>query len=271
MGVLGPLARSAADLQLALDVISGPEPGEEKWTVTLPPARGRTLEDLKVAMLPPLDAAPIDDCVGTAMDLVAETIARAGASPEVVGPDLDWPAMIETYRTLLAIMVFDQLTPEARDKLASDLEAAGDEFERGTIAGLRLAALDFADVLIQREHVRRAWAAFFDDWDVVVAPITLGPPFEHTDAPWSERSIVVNGQHIPYGRQVVPAAVATLPGLPATAFPVTRTTVNGVELPIGLQVIGPYLEDRTPIRFAALVERELGGFVPPPGYEHVGH
>jgi amidase len=57
--------------------------------------------------------------------------------------------------------------------------------------------------------------------------------------------------------------VATLPGLPATAFPCGR---NRDGLPIGLQAIGPYLEDRTPIRFAQLLEREMGGFAAPPGY-----
>lgn len=58
-------------------------------------------------------------------------------------------------------------------------------------------------------------------------------------------------------------ALATLPGHPATAFAVGLT---GGGLPIGLQAIGPYLEDRTPLRFAALVAREWGGFTPPPGY-----
>jgi amidase len=37
-------------------------------------------------------------------------------------------------------------------------------------------------------------------------------------------------------------------------------------LPIGAQIVGPYLEDRTLLMFAALMEREFGGFVPPPGY-----
>ena len=64
----------------------------------------------------------------------------------------------------------------------------------------------------------------------------------------------------------MPAAIATLPGLPATALPVTRTTIDDVESPIGVQAIGPYLEDRTPIRFAAMMERELGGFVAPERY-----
>lgn len=55
-------------------------------------------------------------------------------------------------------------------------------------------------------------------------------------------------------------------GQPATAFPVGLTPAG---LPIGLQAIGPYLEDRTSIRFAALIERECGGYHRPPGYAEV--
>ena len=51
------------------------------------------------------------------------------------------------------------------------------------------------------------------------------------------------------------------PGLPATAFPIGR---SGHGLPVGVQAIGPFLEDRTPIAFAALLEREFGGSAPPP-------
>ena len=54
--------------------------------------------------------------------------------------------------------------------------------------------------------------------------------------------------------------MATLANLPATAFPIGQTRAG---LPIGAQVIGPYLEDLTSIGFAGLVEREFGGFVPP--------
>lgn len=59
-------------------------------------------------------------------------------------------------------------------------------------------------------------------------------------------------------------SVATLAGQPATAFPVGRSSEG---LPIGLQAIGPYLEDLTPIRFAALSAREIGGFTNPEGYD----
>ena len=55
--------------------------------------------------------------------------------------------------------------------------------------------------------------------------------------------------------------MATLTGLPATVAPIGRSDSG---LPIGLQMIGGYLEDRTTIAFAGLIEREFGGFVPPP-------
>jgi amidase len=66
---------------------------------------------------------------------------------------------------------------------------------------------------------------------------------------------------VPYNDQSVWAGIATLNGLPATTAPIGRTESG---LPIGVQIIGRYLEDRTTIAFAGLVEREFGGFTPPP-------
>jgi amidase len=57
--------------------------------------------------------------------------------------------------------------------------------------------------------------------------------------------------------------VATVPGLPATAAPIGLSQEG---LPIGVQIIGPEFEDRTSIRFASLLAREFGGFIPPPGF-----
>jgi amidase len=97
-----------------------------------------------------------------------------------------------------------------------------------------------------------------------MAPITLTPAFLHTDVPWPERKLQVNSQSVDYRLQFVYPGLANLTGQPATAFPVGFTQSG---LPIGLQAIGPYLEDRTPIRFAALLAQEYGGFRPPPGYD----
>jgi len=52
--------------------------------------------------------------------------------------------------------------------------------------------------------------------------------------------------------------------LPATIAPIGLAK-NG--LPVGLQIVGPYLEDKTSIHFAGLLEETIGGFMAPSGLE----
>jgi len=90
------------------------------------------------------------------------------------------------------------------------------------------------------------------------------PAFPHDDEPdGAKRTLMLNGKPTPYFAQLAWAGMATVANLPATVFPAGRTAAG---LPFGLQAIGPYLEDRTTIGFAGLVEREFGGFRPPPGF-----
>jgi amidase len=58
--------------------------------------------------------------------------------------------------------------------------------------------------------------------------------------------------------------VANVTGLPATAVPLGLSPEG---LPVGAQIVGPWLEDRTPLKLAELIEREFGGFVPPPAFD----
>jgi amidase len=78
-----------------------------------------------------------------------------------------------------------------------------------------------------------------------------------------QRTIDIDGRRIRYGLQAVWAGPAALSGLPATAMPIG---LGGSGLPVGVQIIGPYLEDRTTLAFAELAEREFGGFRAPPGF-----
>jgi amidase len=119
-------------------------------------------------------------------------------------------------------------------------------------------------VLSLRERMRGQWQELFREHDVVICPIMPTPAFPHDhSADLEARRLDVDGKPVPYMDQLVWPGVATLPGLPATAAPIGRSQSG---LPIGVQIIGPYLEDRTTIAFAGLQEREFGGFIPPPGY-----
>lgn len=101
---------------------------------------------------------------------------------------------------------------------------------------------------------------------MLLTPVTITPAFPHIgqETTFASRTLQINGESVPYSRLQVYPGLASLSGQPATAFPWGRTRSG---LPIGLQVIGPYLEDRTPIIFAALLAQAFGGFVPPPGYD----
>jgi amidase len=266
MGVQGPLARSAADLELALDVIAGPDVGEDvAWRLVLPQARHERLADFRVAVMPSLAWLPVDGEIQAALDRLASGLSKGGARVKTAQPESfdDLRGHHRVYLSLLRAITSVRQPQDDRRREAARLRAAGDEFSVATADGLEASASDYITWHGQRERVRAAWRAFFREWDVLLAPIIIVPAFPHTDLPMHERTVEVNGQTVPYMMQIVYPALATLSGQPATAFPAGLTRAG---LPIGLQAIGPYLEDRTPIRFAGLVEREFGGFVAPPGH-----
>jgi amidase len=98
--------------------------------------------------------------------------------------------------------------------------------------------------------IRRHWARLFETFDVILAPTFGVVAFPHDEAPFGERTHLIDGEVTPYGAQVAWPGMATLANLPATAAPIGATKAG---LPIGVQIIGPYLEDRTTIAFAGLI------------------
>jgi amidase len=267
MAVQGPLARDAGDLELALECIAGPEAGEETaWQLHLPPARRERLAEFRVAILPPLPWLPVDGEIRAALDTFADHLRRAGCRVETAAPEGfgDFQEQYELYLKLLFVMMNIGAPDDQRRRDAETLRRSGDRFGEASAAGVLAGASDYIAWCGQRSVARAAWQAFFRDWDVVVAPVNFVVAFEHTAAPFSQRTLVIDGESVPYSRQSAYPAVATLSGLPATAFPVGATSAG---LPIGLQAIGPYLDDRTPIRFAQLATAECGGFPRPPGYD----
>jgi amidase len=111
-----------------------------------------------------------------------------------------------------------------------------------------------------RDGLRARWQALFREIDVILCPPMPTPAFLQDHSPQWKRQLDVDGKKIAYDDQVAWCAIATLNGLPATVAPIGRTEN---ELPIGVQIVGGYLDDHTTIAFAGLIEREFGGFSPP--------
>src|SRR5262249_13026475 len=116
----------------------------------------------------------------------------------------------------------------------------------------------------KREHYRAQWAEFFRAHDVLLCPITPVTAIAHDqNSEFRRRTIMVNGHPRPYLDQLVWAGVMGMAWLPATVAPVGRSAPG---LAGGVQIVGPYLEDRTPIEFARLLAGVIGGFEAPREY-----
>jgi amidase len=264
MGVQGPLARSAFDLELLFEVLMGPEPGEEVgWTLTLPPARHQRLADFRVALLPPLLGVKVSANMQARLEELAQFLSRAGTKVAEAAPGFDLKEYYYDYLRLLAVMTTIRLPREQREVQAATLRQAGHPATLARAQGLEMDAAGYVRLVARRERTRVAWRAFFREWDVVLAPMTLDVAFPHQEAAFEERRLTVDNQSLPYRANNLYAMPAIFAGLPSTAFP---GGLSEAGLPLGLQAIGPYLEDRTTLKFAQLVEEAWYRFEPPPAY-----
>ena len=271
MGVQGPLARSAEDLELAMRTIAGPDVGEDvAWRLELPPPRADTLAGLRVAVMPRLEWLPVSTDILAAVEALVRQLRRAGARVEIASPEGfgDLREHHGLYVSFLDGLTSQPQVIEERLRQAEALQADdGDAWRTAHARALTAGIADWLGMHARREAYRAAYRAFFKDWDVLLTPITLRTAFPHIDMPRPPDAgalvIDVDGRPHPYGDQLVYPGLATLCGQPATAFPVGLSSTG---MPMSLQAIGPYLEDYTPIRFAGLAAREMGGFVPPPTF-----
>jgi amidase len=264
MGVQGPLARSVRDLELLFDVVAGAVDIEDAaWRLDLPAPRAERLADFRVAVMPPLSLVQPSAEMQARVAELADFLGKAGAKVSEAMPDFDETAYFQDYVTLLSVIMSLGRPLADRQAQADGLAGHDDPMSRGMAAGLTLDASSYVFLLARREMARQAWRAFFADWDVLISPAALDAPFEHQSGLQEERVLAIDGRSVPYMLTIVYPMWALFPGQPATAFPAGLSSSG---LPLGLQAIGPYLEDRTTLRFAELLEESWHGFQRPPGY-----
>ena len=267
LSVIGPMARSAEDLETLLDVMAGPDNLDTGvgYRLDLPPPRAREISGFRLLVLDRHPLADTDASVAGALETLAGGLEKAGANiarRSDLLPDLDAGARI--FVALLSAAMAARVPDEAYARMAeaaarvpADDRSLGAELARG--AALSHRAWSQFDA--RRKSVRAQWRALFRDFDAVIAPVTPTPAFPHDHEPEQrKRRLLINGRPHDYFANVLWAGLATMPGLPATALPIGRSREG---LPIGAQIIGPWLEDRTPLTLARLIEREFGGFTPP--------
>jgi amidase len=93
-----------------------------------------------------------------------------------------------------------------------------------------------------RHHMREKWAAFFEEWDLLLCPPAASAafPHDHGGERW-ERTIVVNGRKVPTTDQLFWAGYPGMAYLPAAVAPCGFTPAG---LPVGVQIVAPPVRRR---------------------------
>ena len=269
IAVVGPMARSAEDLALALEIVSGADPFNDRgWQLALPGPRKRSLAEYRVALWPDAAESPVSAAVSGRVQELGDHLAKLGATvSDTARPAIDAAASHRVYSSMLNGVLCAAIPDPA---FAGMVEAA--------------RALDPADRT-------DATAPLFD---TVQTPPGVGAAGSRPGAPAARLAGVLRG----LGHPLVPAdadhgvpprpqpdhrahalgrrsrSPVPAPALLGRADHGGLSAEHGVSdgaradgLPMGIQAVGAEFEDHTCIEFARLMAQEIGGFVAPPGYE----
>lgn len=270
ISVVGPLARSARDLEIALQVMAGADDIDARgWKLVLPKARQKSLRDFKVAVLPTADTAPVDASVSGAIQDMADFLASQGAKvSDKARPDID---MDEAHRVFIQLLRAatargaDDATFARNVSRAARLKPDAAGYEAWMLQGSTMRHRDWLQWHERRMQLRLTWDEFFSGYDLLLCPAAATPAFPHNQKGerW-ERMVSVNGKPQPSTTQMFWAGFSGMAYLPSTVAPAALSPDG---LPIGVQIIGPQYGDLTCIALAKMLEKEYRGFVPPPGYD----
>ncbi len=268
ISAIGPLARGAEDLDVALDAMAGPDDIDGvAWKLELPVCPAQSLKDLRVAVKLRDPNCEIDGAYADKLQALVDGLARQGAKVVETEPKLDTRRLHEVYVLLLRAATSAR-TPDADiarwSKALSATSAAKEPYLDQMVRGNSLAHREWLALNNERAGLRRQFNAFFRDWDVLLCPAAASAAFPHDQK--GERwqcKITVNNVEVPTTDQLFWAGYSGVLLLPSTVGPAGLTSAG---LPVGYQAVAASGRDKTAIAFSRLVEREIGGFVPPPGF-----
>ncbi|MBW7931496.1 MAG: amidase [Gammaproteobacteria bacterium] len=264
--VAGPMARHVADLRLALQVLAGPEPRDAAgWQLRLPAARAPARSLRVAAWLDDGLCPPEPGVAGMLAGAVAELRKAGVAVDEAARPDFDPAAYFRDFFRLM----YGEMSGDLPDGLYRSFALAARRADAAApwspLAAMPAAVAqshrDWLHTREAREAYRAAWERFFGACDVLLTPVAPTVAPAHDQRPFESRSIRLGGRDCAYMQQAFWCSLATLAGLPAVVVPVG---VDAGGLPVGMQLIAPWLGEYDALEMASLLEAVCGGFRPPP-------
>lgn len=260
LNVVGPMARSAADLQLLLDVLCHKPP-----RLTLDPVQG-----LRAVLWTEASGFALGGEARSAAERAGAALADAGVAVAPGTPPFAPEELLVTYRDLLIPIVTEgatDLPPMPLIRALWPVFALRRALGQGPISmagyalGLTASQRKRRRAAQRRDAMKHAMAQFFESADLIVAPVTGGEAFPHNhEGKLIDRTLTIDGRTVPMISNLEWIALATTLHLPAVVVPAGRSTSG---LPLGAQLIGPWGSEDRLIGAAAAIEARLGGFSPP--------
>ncbi|WP_341712761.1 amidase family protein [Erythrobacter sp.] len=225
LSVVGPMARSAEDLDVLLDV-----------TTSFPLVRShKPLADCRFLAVLDHPNSEIDAAVRGPIECALDEMERAGITVDRSSKLL--PDLAEQHANYLRLLN----TAMARGRPGPD--------------GQTLSLADYYQLLDVQARNEYAWGDLFAEYDFVLAPPLAVLAYPHDQTPIRDRRITINGKDSAFADMLAWAGLATFPNLPSTVIPVGGTG----NLPCGMQVMGPRWSDFDCIAAAGAIGRLLHG------------
>ncbi|HEX7036798.1 MAG TPA: amidase [Pseudomonadales bacterium] len=268
ISVIGPLARSADDLDTAVRILAGPDDIMARgYRLALPELARESLEGLRVAVWADDELCPVSGAVRERVERVAGLLRDAGASIDPdARPDFTAEHTHEVYQHLLQATMATRMPEQEYRSLQRHVAELDPDDVSPTARVLRAQVSTFRDWSASNEarhKLRWRWHEFFQRYDVLLTPIMPTSAFPHDHRRFGERTIRVDDREYPYFQQVFWAGLTGVAYLPSTVIP---TGLDEQGLPIGVQIAGPEYGDLITIGVARLLERTGCRFEPPPAY-----
>ena len=263
LAVAGPMARTTADLELGLDLLAGPNRWDRPaWRLELPPPRQSEARRYRIAAWLDDDTCSVEPESLALLQGAARALADAGATVDSAArPAFTLAKVADTFSRLLAAALAGG-TPRAQiEKFAADAADTPVGEARRTLA---LRHREWLALNERRLQLRKRFEGLFLHWDALLLPAMPCPAILHDHSePQAARTAQVAGEERGYlelGTWMAPAGACYLP---ATVVPVGLTEAG---LPVGVQIVGPFLHDRTTLQLAGILAEQLGGCPRPPGF-----
>lgn len=269
LAVKGPLARSAEDLKLAMDVIVAPPSYQRKAIkIKLPDSRKSKLKEFRVGLWIDDSLYPPDNDVGNCLQKMVTELTKTGANLKDKKPDIDLKQS-HWLRGDLETATTSHFPPSGKYEWAmSQVKTLKDDDQSPTARWVRAMTgthRDWNKLNEERAVMRQKWEDYFQDFDVLLCPVVRIAAHDHDHTKIISRTIQFDNETLNYWDVVGPwNSLSLVSYLPSTVAPIGFTPSG---LPVGVQIIGPYLEDYTSIQFAKLLERMNGSYKPPKGFE----